>query len=62
MNAVGEHAIGRDGDLLRIDAHVRREVGLRVEVHQHDLLAGLGQGRAKIDGGRSLADASLLVE
>jgi len=52
-----------DGEiqLMRLDAQAHRERSLRVEIHQQDAAAHLGQGRAEVDRRRSLADPALLV-
>ena len=43
------------------EAEPRRRVRLRVEVDDEAALAGLGETRGEVDGGRGLADAALLV-
>ena len=47
-------------DVLRRPEADRR-VGLRVDVDEQRRVAGLGDARGDVDGGRGLADAALLV-
>ena len=56
-----EKIIGRHVALFRPDPEARRRVSLGIEVDQQDMLPLLGQGRAKIDRCRRLADTTLLV-
>src|SRR5689334_17865653 len=46
---------------MRLDAEANGERALRVEVHEQDPAALLGQGGPEVDRGRSLADAALLI-
>jgi hypothetical protein len=48
-------------DVVRLDTEPHGQRTLRVKVHQQDPSSLLGQGRPEVDGGRRLADATLLI-
>ena len=56
-----EQVVDRQVEVVRVDAEADRERALRVEVDQQHLAPVLGQRRTEVDGGRGLADATLLV-
>ena len=59
--ALHEQVVDRGLQLVGLHAEADRERALRVEVHQEHPAAVLGERRAEVDGGRRLADATLLV-
>src|SRR4051794_25932459 len=56
-----EHVVHRLLDRVGIDALRHREVALRVEVRAEHAMTLLGQGYSKVERGRRLRDAALLV-
>ena len=59
--ALGQHVVHRQLEVLGVDAEGEGQAGLRVEVDQQHLLAELGEGGAERRDGRGLGDATLLV-
>ena len=61
VQALGQHVVDRQLEVLGVDAERERQAGLRVEVDEQHALAELGErGAERGDGGR-LRDATLLV-
>ena len=58
---VHDHVVHRRLDATVLDAEPGRCIALRIEVDDQRAKAQLGQARAEIDGGRGLADTTLLV-
>ena len=61
VDALGEHVMHGELEVLRVDAERERQAGLRIEVDEQHPAALLGErGAQRRDGGR-LGDAALLV-
>ena len=59
--AMHQHVEDRLGQRLDVDAEAHRQVRLRVQVDEQDLVAELGERRTQVHGARRLGDAALLV-
>ena len=59
---VDEDVVHRGRLAVRLEAEVRRGVGLRVEVEDADALPGGREGRREVDRRRRLAHAAFLVD